>query len=239
MPFTGVPSSTTLQITNTGNEVYVGTVVPNLGFDGHANEVAFPSWIDPSTGTAGPTGDDVMGGPYTLPFSFPFWGSTMSEVYMCTNGFISFSSFTAASSYSNSAFPATFAISMLAPFWDDMNITGTGVTKVLLTPEYAVFAWVNVSRYNETGGTLNFEVILYPDGTIEYQYGSFTNATINSATVGVQVSPSVYTTTIFGTNVPSNSGFVFHERHMWGNDHGLQSGDYARRSLSNGYQLVH
>ncbi|MBK6444164.1 MAG: hypothetical protein IPF81_02300 [Bacteroidetes bacterium] len=49
--------------------------------------------LQPTTGfVAGISGDDTFGGPYALPFAFNFYGTTYNDLYVGTNGYLTFGS---------------------------------------------------------------------------------------------------------------------------------------------------
>lgn len=211
-------TQTNVTISNSGTSPYIGTMTANLGTTGYSYSTINANWVDASAGVSGPTGDDAMGGPYTLPFTFPFNGSNYTSVYMCTNGFITFQAgVTASSYYSNTALPSSLS-NMIAPFWDDLNVT-TGTTRVLMdgANNRAIFAWNQVPLYSPATSTVTCEVILYSDGRIEFQYGTFTG-TMSSATIGVQASSTRYLQILFNSAVTASSGYSLpmQYRNSWG-----------------------
>lgn len=216
-----VPEGTVLPfpvtVNNNSSNVYNCVLTPELGTDGYLYDLIEPNPVDVTAATAGPIGDDAMGGPYILPFSFPFFGQTYSQVYMCTNGFISFQSFTASATYTNTALPASFANTVIAPFWDDLNVTGAGFTRVLLdgANQRAIFSWNGVQRYGDAGSNLNFQIHLYANGYIELHYPSVTG-TLNSATVGLQGSPTNYVQVLYNSTIPTNNAYYFLREYRWG-----------------------
>jgi subtilisin family serine protease len=149
------------------------------------------SWVDISgvgTPIFGAYYDDRNNGPFNIGFNFPFYGSTFSQFQVCTNGWLSFTSTLTA--YTNQPLPnsaATVPENMLAVFWDDLvndPVYGNEVyyyndgTRLIV--QYEV-------RYlgQTTAPFFSFEIVLYPDGTIVYQYRTL-GPTTNSATIGIQ-----------------------------------------------------
>ncbi|MBI5170833.1 MAG: S8 family serine peptidase [Candidatus Eisenbacteria bacterium] len=156
-----------------------------------SNEPGGPafSWVEISgTGTAiALTGDDVNTGPLPIGFNFPFYGTTFPTFRICTNGWLSFTS--ALTAFSNTALPnagTSVPENLVAPFWDDLNFTGGAQAFYQYDGSRLIVEWKNVPRYLDTTHPNTFEVILYPDGRIVYQYLSMTAATMNSNTVGIQ-----------------------------------------------------
>ena len=79
------------------------------------------SWIDASGGTELILGDDDSEA-IALPFSFTFYDQTFSTIYLCSNGFFSFTD-TNPYQWTNIDFPSgdPSHYYMIAPFWDDLN----------------------------------------------------------------------------------------------------------------------
>ncbi len=145
------------------------------------------NWTDiGDTGTAAmTTGDDSNLGPFPIGFTFKYYDQQFTTFRVCSNGFISFSS--TVTTYSNTAIPSASApLNMLAPFWDDLNLTTAGSGDIFYqnVGGNLVIQWDGVYTY--TGSIpLTFQVILTPSGTITYQYLTLGGAG-NSATVGMQ-----------------------------------------------------
>ncbi|MBK6767245.1 MAG: carboxypeptidase regulatory-like domain-containing protein [bacterium] len=146
------------------------------------------AWKDISTiGTAVSfTTDDQNLGPYALGFTFPFYGTNFTQVRVCGNGWLSFTS--TVTSYSNSGLPnSTSPENLLACWWDDLSPhrAGTVVRRWTNNLDSFVVSFQNVQSY-QNNGLYNFEVILTSDGGITYQYGSMGVNRLTSATIGLQ-----------------------------------------------------
>lgn len=210
----------TVTIQNVGNAAYSGTLTANTGLGGFgyqtSNDVGGPvySWVNTASGTAGPNGDDATSGPYTLPFSFPFYGNNYNQVWMCTNGWITFNS-TTNNAFNSPALPDTRFATLLAVFYDDL-ITGTGNTQILMDApnNRAIFSWNAVQRYGQTSTVINAQVILYSDGRIVMQYGQ---NIVNDqfATVGVQGSSTQFINVYVNVAIPVNHAIRFSESSRW------------------------
>ena len=78
---------------------------------------------------------------------------------------------------------------MLAVYWDDLQCNVTGAY-VYYYHDAAngrfIVEWENVKKYGVTGSALTFEIILYPNGNIDYMYHTVNSSTLNSATVGIE-----------------------------------------------------
>ncbi|MFZ1945928.1 MAG: S8 family serine peptidase [bacterium] len=138
--------------------------------------------------------DDGNRGPFPIGFDFSFYGNTFNQFYACTNGFLSFTS--TLGTYTNQPLPnAASAVpeNLLAFFWDDLVFRdGSGSedvpseacyyfdgTKLIVQYEHMY----QIANYTDD---LNFQIILYPDGQVVYQYGTLSSSTLNSATIGIQ-----------------------------------------------------
>ncbi len=135
------------------------------------------------------TGDDQNLGPFPIGFDFPFYDSTyFNSLRVCSNGFACFTS--TATAYSNRAIPDPAQPNdLLAVYWDDLqcNVAGANVYYYhdAANDRYVV-EWETVGRYGATGSALTFELILYPNGDIDYMYHTLNSSTLNSATVGIE-----------------------------------------------------
>ncbi|MFO7655139.1 MAG: S8 family serine peptidase [Candidatus Krumholzibacteriia bacterium] len=148
------------------------------------------AWVDISaTGTPVFSGysDDTNSGPRPIGFDFPFYGESFSEFRVCSNGWVSFTS--SSTSYSNQLLPNSgYSVpeNLLAPFWDDLKVDPANGSQVYY--EYLdgklVIQFHNVPRYS-SGGPYTFEILLYPNGNIVYQYENM-QGQLTSATVGIQ-----------------------------------------------------
>ena len=116
--------------------------------------------------------------PYTLPFTFPFYGSSRTSVNVCSNGFLDFTSITA--DFSNTSAELISSV-RIAPLWDDL-VTSSGDIYV----DESVSGQVNIRWQGATySGSypVNFATVLFSDGRIRFDYGS--GNTGLSPTVGI------------------------------------------------------
>ncbi|MBI5060136.1 carboxypeptidase regulatory-like domain-containing protein [candidate division KSB1 bacterium] len=180
------------------DEFYTWTVrgfdeVPNVG-DGASRigavqspwEVVDYEWIDISTdGTnTGLTGDDQSSGPFPLGFTVEYYGQEYTSVYICSNGFVSFTSNSA--SFVNTEIPnAQEPNTVLYPFWDDLFLPTGGIVMYRSDAADGVFiaAWLDVPHINGNGN-YTFECVIDDRGGIRFVYQSM--ADVNQATVGVE-----------------------------------------------------
>lgn len=141
------------------------------------------NWVDISgTGTAIALSDDGNEGPFGLGFDFNFYGRAFDSLNICTNGWVSFTTTTAA--YNNQGIPqADEPNNLLAPFWDDMDPVSGGQIFYEARNEQFIVQYQDVEHY-PSGNPETFQVILNSDGSIVYQYQ--TVALNNGCTVGVE-----------------------------------------------------
>jgi len=152
------------------------------------------SWIDiTATGTPVTLGDDASAGPIDLGFTFPYYDQQYTQVYIGSNGFLTFTAGSGA--HTNLAMPNTAVPNaLLALWWDDLNPSGTA--KVYHYYDAAggrfIVSFVDVPNYLYPNGTgsLSFQAILYPNGKITMQYGTMDPGTdvegLTGATVGIE-----------------------------------------------------
>lgn len=128
--------------------------------------------------------DDGNSGPFSIGFPFPFYGQSFSTVRICTNGWISFTD--TSTSFSNTVLPSSSApANLLAVFWDDLHIRN-GNVKYYSDGNRFVVQYTNVDQFSPQGESYTFQVILYRNGRIVYQYLSMTTNDLQGATIGIQ-----------------------------------------------------
>ncbi|MGH9869077.1 MAG: S8 family serine peptidase [Candidatus Polarisedimenticolia bacterium] len=153
------------------------------------------SWVDISTvGTpiAALDGDDEIANDILIGFPFPFYDGAFSTVNVHTNGWLSFTNRTNSGTitYTNQPLPTTSGPeNMLAPFWDDLHFRSAVHAYYHNDGGRFIVQWNDVDRFSTTEqptpAHLTFQIILFPDGGIIYQYLS-TNGKLDSSTVGIQ-----------------------------------------------------
>ena len=128
--------------------------------------------------------DDGYTNAMPIGFNFNFYGVDYSNVCLSTNGFLSFTNISDAA-YSNVQIPTTGAPdNMIAFFWDDLDGRTQGTVHQLHDGNKYYIQFTNWQKYNGTG-SLTFQIVLNQSGKIEIYYNNM-NATLNSATVGIE-----------------------------------------------------
>ena len=119
-------------------------------------------------------------------FPFPFYGSTFSTVNANSNGCLSFTSTVSAGSYNNYPLPSTSAAeNLLAMFHDDLTFSSTGHAYYYNDGTRFILSYVGVPRLT-SGGPYTFQIILYRNGRIVYQYLDMQGTRLNESTIGMQ-----------------------------------------------------
>ncbi|MBK7632097.1 MAG: S8 family serine peptidase [Ignavibacteriales bacterium] len=139
------------------------------------------TWV--ATGTFDPK-DEGYAGPFPLGFNFKYYGVNKTEVYVSSNGLLTFGTistniFTNAG-IPNSAVPNEY----IAPFWDDLDGVSSGTVHYKQDGNKFIVQFTGWHKYSNTG-SLTFQIVLYANGRIMFYYNNM-NATLNSATVGIE-----------------------------------------------------
>lgn len=153
-----------------------------------SNEAGGPSfqWLDISgTGTALTLTDDSSAGPFSLPWPFPFYGTPQTQVWVGSNGLLTFGA--GSSSYANQALPdAADPDGLVALFWDDLNPASGGTVYVGSSGGRWVCQFHNVREYGGAG-TLRAQVVLEADGTILLHYDALAGGLdLAGETIGIE-----------------------------------------------------
>jgi len=153
---------------------------------GYANHVTtyLNETLTVTTPLSGSRGDDV-GVWFTLPWNFSYYGVNKSSIYLCSNGFATFD--VAYTGYSNS--PSAMANrKMIAPFWDDLRTDVNSYDGIYsenkTNPPRVVFYW-RTTRYGDSSDVANFQLVLFQNGTIQFNWVNFVNLPDFSLTSGI------------------------------------------------------
>ena len=122
----------------------------------------------------------------TLPFPFPFYGTTLNEAFVGTNGYITFGS--GDSTYTETL-PAFNNRPRIAAFFDDLYGRSSGGLYINDTlPGRFVVTHKTVQHFS-TGGSNTLQMILFADGRIQFAYRGMTALTEGSI-VGLTPGPN-------------------------------------------------
>ncbi len=149
------------------------------------------SWADisgsgtPISGWTGSADDGYVLLP--LPFAFSYYGTNYSNLKVCTNGWVSFDNASTSVEWTNTPIPATAEPNnTLCAFWDDLDFRTSGTVYYYndaVNNRY-IIEYKDAPHYS-SGGPYTFEIMIYSDGRIFYQYQNITSLD-NSNTVGFE-----------------------------------------------------
>jgi Secretion system C-terminal sorting domain/Carboxypeptidase regulatory-like domain len=164
-------------------------------------------WIDISaTGTEvafnDQLGDDDYIGPYAIGFSFPFYGNDRTQVYLHSNGVISFEDWGNAAGSENTDIQDIAGLlwgASLCFYWDNLDPDNgeegdpddSKVYYQTLSVDdqpAMVISYINVDVYpaGSLQENLTAQVILFEDGQIRFQYNNFSDGwDIDSETIAM------------------------------------------------------
>ena len=118
---------------------------------------------------------------FPLPFAFPFYGATYRQVFLNSDGNLTFTAGDNASS-GRTVGRMTGGLPRISPLFDDLDPSQSGGSvRFFADASHVVFSWVSVPEYGP-GAPQTFQVGLYVDGSIQFSYS---NAAPSSAVVGI------------------------------------------------------
>jgi subtilisin family serine protease len=150
-----------------------------------SNEPGGPvfQWIDiTESGTSISLGDDASV-TVSLPFTFDFYNVDWNVVTIGSNGYLTFGS--SGSAFFNTEIPnPALPNNLIAPFWDDLFPPAAGaMIHYRADADKFIVQYTNMPYFlSDLRNT--FQVILYANGTIRYQYLNMNDR--QSATIGIE-----------------------------------------------------
>ncbi len=144
------------------------------------------NWVDiTGSGTQLHLGDDDNQGPFWLGWTFPFYAENRESVYVCSNGWLSFTS----NSHQFHHYPIPNPRdpnSLIGPLWLDLDPSQGGEVYYLtdIPNGRFVLSWVGVPLHN-TSDSCTFQVIIENSGNILFQYLKVPPG-LDSCTVGIE-----------------------------------------------------
>jgi len=150
--------------------------------------VSIPYNSGTQVSTFSPNHDEGFAGPFAIGFNFPFYEKTYSNVYISTNGVLTFGNGTSDSN--NRPFPfIDQPQAVIAPFWDDLAVGGGFNSGKVYYQQYSatqfVITYVDVAKFVSPGELLTFQIVLNANGIIKFQYYEL-NGVLDEATVGIE-----------------------------------------------------
>jgi hypothetical protein len=173
--------------------------------------------LSPSgTANAGPVGDDLISASIPIGFTFPFYAGTYSNVYIGTNGFITFNSASGSGCCSGGTLPTSGnnPNNLIAALWTDLDNLSYGGTIDyfnLTSPNRFVVRYTGVGHHGGTNQVTS-EIILYQSGLIEIHntsinaQGTMTQGIMNDLGTFGTASPGANASTTF---TATNNAFRF------------------------------
>jgi hypothetical protein len=160
---------------------------PSVGFTGAVTspwQVMDYEWIEINgNGTnTGLTQDDENLGPFALGFDIEYFGQTYNSVYVCSNGWVSFTS--TSNRFWNSCLPdPQDPNASLDLMFDDLYLPSGGAIYYRADGDQFIVEWDHVPHINGNGN-YTMEVIIGSDGSVVFEYNQM--ADVSDATVGVE-----------------------------------------------------
>lgn len=118
---------------------------------------------------------NIFGGSYYgvsfTGFSFPYFGQSYTSLRMAGTGFITFDPSFGSWAWTPTTLPNSGQPHVhLAPFWGDMDLGSLYGDCIDEPVSHCILQFTGLKPYSDPG-TLNFQVVLYEAGVIEYRYG--------------------------------------------------------------------
>lgn len=117
----------------------------------------------------------------SLGFEFEYWGQTFTDVWVSSNGFVSFQG--PANLCCNGQPLEQAQRNTIYAYWSDL-ISFTGNPYYRISEGSALFGWYGVQEYG-TNNQNTFEIGLFSNGNIQFNYGSLTASGWRDFTAGI------------------------------------------------------
>ena len=156
-----------------------------------SNESGAPgfTWTDISTTGTLIDGfsDDVVVGPIDIAFPFPFYGLNQNQLFISSNGFITFDSGTSSGCCVGQPIPVADTNNhLIAWMWRDLNPQAGTVHYEHIDNDKIVIQFTNYGEYNGPG-TVDAQVQLKASGEMTLRYNEFKdNMQNDSVSVGIE-----------------------------------------------------
>ena len=174
-----------LRPTSGGPDTFGYSWINSLDVDGPAYE-----WIDISaTGTALTLTDDSYSAALPLGFTFKFYGVDKTDIFVGSNGLLTFGA--GSTAFTNTLLPSSATPNdVIAPLWDDYNPSLAGSTVHYLSDvaNGRFIVQYHVPAYGATAPYIffDFQVILHANGNIQVNLANVNEADVAEATLGIE-----------------------------------------------------
>jgi len=198
--YLGIPYGVTLEATG-GTAPYTWSV---LGAGAYVESDPGPSYL--GGGSARGWHADDSSWSLALPWGFEFYGTVYDSVWVCSNGFLDFTSNTA--DYTNSISELLDAV-RIAVLWDDLDTYDPHDIYVTQTDEYVAVRWD--AELLGGGPLVDAEIVLYRSGDILFNYGAAHSGF--TPTMGISAGDNVnYTVASIdgSSSIPADTSLLFH-----------------------------
>ena len=134
--------------------------------------------------------NDQASGPFAIGFPFTFYGEVYDELIVNPNGWVGFSEDN--DGWNNqSVFSDDSPHNAIFAFWDDLNPessqdndVGSGNVYIDSNSDRCIIWYDNVSHWTSLNRVYDFQLVLYPDGSIKVNYREMTGD-VDSGTIGI------------------------------------------------------
>jgi gliding motility-associated-like protein len=143
--------------------------------------------------------DDGVTPAIPMPFPFNFFCQSVTNLFICTNGFVSFG--TGYTNFVLQTLPnAITPNNIIALFWRDLNLSSGGSVDYFVNgtaPNRVMVIRFNNVPFYGGGGTVNGQLQIYENGNIEFHHTNFTNSTY---VMGIENANGTIAYTVPGAN---------------------------------------
>jgi uncharacterized repeat protein (TIGR01451 family) len=159
----------------------------------------------PGSGTSFSLGDDQVSAALPMGFTFNFYGKDYAEIYVSSNGFITFSATADTGCCSGSSLPnkQTDPSSLIAFAWDDLNPPGSGSFNYFTTGaapnRIFVLNAINLAVCCGSTPQITAQILLY-EGTNVIEIHTTKATSNNGMTMGITDEEGVFATVVPGRN---------------------------------------
>ncbi|MBD3223116.1 MAG: hypothetical protein GF313_00190, partial [Caldithrix sp.] len=210
------------------------------------------SWIDAKDGTSlfgSAFNNSITSTPQTLPFSFNYYDSSYTQIYISSNGWITFDNYPNSEAINDTIPSSTGPSTMIAPFWDNLNSTAGNDGGVYFKVSgnqpnrRVIIEWDIIERDGTSSNSINFQVVLHEHSNlIKFQYNNIDNDRYgggNSASIGIKNDSGTGLSYAYNDSVISSGmAILFHNKTFQNNalatilPQSIEAGSYASFNYS-------